>query len=152
MPDENLTARARIRVRAPAADVYRAFVDAARMRQFWFHRQDGQLVEGESSTWLLGDAPGAYAFEVIVRKLVEPVEIQIEWQGTDGRFTQVTWSIEATDDGDTVLSIEESGFAGEADAIVGQVVDSTGGFNQVVVAAKAYLEHGIAVNVVTDHA
>ena len=152
MSDKKLSARASIRIHAPAADVFSAFVDADRMRRFWFHREDGQLAAGKPSTWFLGDAPDAYSFEVNVRKLVEPRAIQIEWQGPDGRFTQVTWSIDACVTGDTVLTIEETGFAGEADAVVSRVIDSTCGFNQVVVAAKAFIEHRIAVNVVNDHA
>ena len=36
--------------------------------------------------------------------------------------------------------------------IVAQVVDSTCGFNQVIIAAKALVEHGIELNVVADHA
>ena len=48
-----------------------------------------------------------------------------------------------------MLTIEESGFAGAQDTVLKQALDSTGGFNQVVVAAKALVEHGIAMNVVS---
>jgi hypothetical protein len=75
----------------------------------------------------------------------------IVWE-RDGAFTQVTWSVEETEQGDTILTIEESGFTGSSDAIVEQAIDSTGGFNQVIVAAKAFIEHGIGMNVVADHA
>ena len=60
--------------------------------------------------------------------------------------------IRGGDNGDTILTIEESGFVGSSEAIVARVLDSTGGFNQVVVAAKAFIEHGIGLNVVASHA
>ena len=60
--------------------------------------------------------------------------------------------MEETEEGDTILTIEESGFAGSQEAIVERALDSTGGFNQVIIAAKALIEHGVAVNVVAAHA
>lgn len=149
---ETLSARARIRIHSAPADSFAAFADAAKMRQFWFHRLDDGLKEGESSKWSLGSGPNAYSFEVQVKEICEPEKILIEWQGENGRITQVVWSFEETDDGDTILTIEEFGFSGSSDEITKQVIDSTCGFNQVIVAAKAFIEHGIALNVVADHA
>ena len=87
-----------------------------------------------------------------MKKLREPGCIEIEWTGPDGNATTVAWSIRGSDNGDTILTIEESGFVGSSEAIVARVLDSTGGFNQVVVAAKAFIEHGIGLNVVASHA
>ena len=74
-----------------------------------------------------------------------------EWIGLDGNPTQVRWSFEKTDQGDTILTIEESGYSGSSNAIVERALDSTGGFNQVIIAAKALVEYGIELNVVSDH-
>ncbi len=76
----------------------------------------------------------------------------IEWVGQDGNPAQVEWTFEETDEGDTILVVEESGYVGDGNAIVERALDSTGGFNQVIVAAKALLEHGIELNVVASHA
>lgn len=152
MSTGNLTARARIRVRSAPADVFAAFADASKMSKFWFDRSDDGLTEGENSVWSLGSGPDAITFEVKVKQICEAEKIAIEWPGPGGNFRQVVWRFEGTSDGDTILSIEESGFSGRKDAIVEQVMDSTGGFNQVIVAAKALVEHGIEINVVTDHA
>ena len=46
--------------------------------------------------------------------------------------------------------MKHSGIAGTGDAVVEQLVDSTGGFALVLAAAKAYLEHGIELNIVAD--
>ena len=147
-----LSATARIRIRRSPSEVFAAFAAADKMSKFWFTRRDDGLRKGESVTWYLGSADDALAFDVHVAELREPEKIAIEWEGQDGNPTQVTWSFEGTDEGDTILTIEESGFAGTEEAIVESALDSTGGFNQVIIAAKALIEHGVAVNVVADHA
>lgn len=152
MTFENLSARARIRIRRSPAVVFAAFADAEKMSKFWFCRRDDGLVEGENSTWFLGSDKDAYSFDVQVKEICKPAKIAIDWEGLDGNYTQVVWLFEEIDGGDTILTIEESGFSGNSEAIVEQVVDSTCGFNQVIVAAKALIEHGVAINVVADHA
>lgn len=152
MNTEKLSARARIRIRSAPSDVFAAFANAANMSKFWFARSDDGLQQGKASTWSLGSGANAFSFDVNVKEVRKPEKIRIEWEGPDGNLTQVVWLFEGTDDGETILTIEESGFSGSADDIVKRVADSTGGFNQVIVAAKALIEHGVAVNVVTDHA
>lgn len=152
MNTDNLSARASIRIHKPAAVVFSAFAEAGAMSRFWFTRRDNGLREGESVTWYLGTANDAFAFEVEVLELRRDALIVIRWVGPDGNPTQVRWTFEETGEGDTILTIEETGFTGSPEAIVGRVIDSTGGFNQVIVAAKALVEHGVAVNVVAGHA
>jgi uncharacterized protein YndB with AHSA1/START domain len=148
---ENLSAKAEIRIRRTPPEVFSAFVDASAMSKFWFTRRDDGLKEAESVSWFIGGGENAISFDVHVKELIRPNRIVIEWEN-GGEFTQVTWSIEETEEGDTILTIEESGFTGSRDAIVERALDSTGGFNQVIVAAKALVEHGVELNVVADHA
>lgn len=149
---ENLSARAKIRIRRPPSEVFTAFADANAMGKFWFTRRDDGLKEGESVSWFVGSGEDAISFEVRVRELNHPNKIVIEWTGYDGKSTQVTWSFEEAENGHTILTIEESGFTGSRDAIVERALDSTGGFNQVIIAAKALIEHGVELNLVADHA
>jgi len=146
-----LSAIAGIRIRRPPADVFHAFADAAEMSKFWFTRRDDGLIEGEPCTWYLGSAEDAFSFEVDVIEVDRPHRLVIDWGHEDTR-ARVTWTFEADGDGHTMLRIEETGYTGDADAIVTRALDSTGGFNQVAVAAKAMLEYGAALNVVADHA
>ena len=152
MSFQTLSAKARIRIRRPPKEVFAAFADAEKMSKFWFSRRDEGLAEGQTSAWFLGVGPEAYSFNVQVKELCEPAKIVIDWEGEDGHFTQVTWDLEEVDGGETILTIEESGFTGDRESIVAQAMDSTCGFNQVIVAAKALIEHGIELNVVADHA
>ncbi|NKB33652.1 MAG: hypothetical protein GKR91_11195 [Pseudomonadales bacterium] len=150
MSAENNSAKASIRIYAPATDVLSAFTDAEKMSQFWFSRSDKGLKQGESVAFSIGTGEEAFTFDIVVKELDFPNRLVIEWQGLDELYTQVAWNcIEA--DGCTVLSIEETGFGGNEENIVTRVIDSTGGFNQVIVAAKAFIEHGVAINVVSSH-
>lgn len=150
----SLTARARIRINSEPEAVFAAFAEAEQMRRFWFTRTDDGLKAGETCRWSLGSGDDAFSFEVRVIDVDPPRRIVIEWPGVDGSHTRVEWRIEQAEKGDsagTVLTIEESGFSGSDADVVRRVLDSTGGFNQVIVAAKSLIEHGAAVNVVADH-
>ena len=145
-----ISARAETIVRAAPIDVFNAFVDAEIMSKFWFTRRDEGLREGETMSWFVGEAKDAYAFEVHVREIKKPELIRIDWKFRE-HYNQVRWLIQETKDGHSKLTIEESGFQGSEDQIIAGALDSTGGFNQVSIALKAYLEHDAIINVVTDH-
>lgn len=148
---DTISAKARALIRRPPSEVFAAFEQAEAMSKFWFTRRDEGLKQGQSVTWFLGQAEDAVSFPVHVIELDPPCKLVIEWEGPDGNTTRVTWSLEATASNDTILTIEETGFQGSQEAIVERALDSAGGFNQVIVAAKALIEHGIALNVVADH-
>ena len=147
---EELSAIARTIVRRPMAEVFAAFADAGKMSRFWFTRRDDGMKEGETVSFAMGPQDGAFSFDVRVTAVNEPHRIVFEWEGPDGASTQVTFSFDETEGGDTILTIEETGFSGSER--IERALDSTGGFNQVIIAAKALVEHGVAINVVTDHA
>ncbi|MCW8109897.1 SRPBCC domain-containing protein [Alteromonas ponticola] len=147
----NLVARAQSIVRSSPDKVFEAFVNPERMKKFWFHRTDSGLKMGESVTWFIGDDDDAFGFTVQVLELKKDSLIHIKW-GNEDTWTEVRWILEETNTGDTKLTIEETGFTGSNDDIIVRALDSTGGFNQVIVAAKALLEHNTVINIVTDHA
>ncbi len=146
----NISARAQTLVRTSPSLVYEAFVDAGTMSKFWFTRRDDGLKAGETVSWFIGEDKEAFAIKVRVIELKKPERILIEW-GDGDEFTHVLWKMEETADGHTKLVIEESGFAGSAEEVTIQALDSTRGFNQVIIALKALVEHGVAINVVADH-
>ena len=151
MEPSELTAKAAIIVRRPPTDVFDAFADPRSMSRFWFTRRDDGLEQGESILLYVGAGHDAFSFEARVIELSRPDKLVIDW-GTGDEYTRVSWSFAETDNGDTILAVEESGFTGSDDEIIARALDSTGGFNQVVVAAKALVEHGVAMNLVADRA
>ncbi|MDE0307486.1 MAG: SRPBCC domain-containing protein [Albidovulum sp.] len=149
MPTDEITAKAQILIRRPRNEVFNAFMDPAVMSKFWLKRKDKGLREGDKITWFVGDASDAFEIEVRVMSIKQPSQIKIEW-GQDGQFTTVTWTLDEQNPDVTRLVIEERGFIGTRDEVVSQALDSTGGFNQVIVALKALLEHNSTINVVAD--
>ena len=51
----------------------------------------------------------------------------------------------------TLVVIRNWGFHGDADKIVADAIDSTGGFSFVLAGLKAFAEHHIELNLVRDH-
>lgn len=146
----NNTASAKIRIHASAAAVLSVFTEADKMSRFWFARSDDGMMQGESVTFTIGSGETAFSFDAYVAELDFPNKLVLQWNGPHSRNTVTFICTES--ENSTVLSIEEVGFGGDDETIVSSVLDSTGGFNQVIVAAKALVEHGIALNVVNDHA
>ena len=148
---DSISAKAQMVIRATPQAVFDAFVDASTMSKFWFTRRDGGLSEGDTVFWYIGVEENANAIEVRVKELKQPEKIHIEW-GEGEEFTEVVWRIENSGDKNSKLTIEEFGFTGSTNEIVTKALDSTKGFNQVIVALKALLEHNAHINVVADHA
>jgi len=147
---DTISAKAESIVRASPDAVFSAFVNAEKMSKFWFTRRDEGLQEGKTMAWFVGKAKDAYAIKVRVTEIKESELIRINWQFGE-HVTQVLWLIQDTHDGHSLLTIEESGFEGTESQILAKALDSTGGFNQVIIALKALLEHDAIINVVTDH-
>jgi uncharacterized protein YndB with AHSA1/START domain len=135
-------------IRKPIAEVFRAFVDPAITTKFWFTKSSGKLAPGARVRWdweMFG-----VSADVAVKEVQENGRILIEW-GRHDRSTTVELRFVPTDKG-TYVQATESGFTGTGDEVVAHALDSTGGFSLVLAAAKALLEHDIALTVVLDHA
>jgi uncharacterized protein YndB with AHSA1/START domain len=139
---ETYTAAAAMLIRRPAAEVYEAFVDPAVTSRFWFTEGSARLDSGEPVTWTWG-MYGVSA-SVTVRELVPNARIAVEW-GDPGQATPVTWTFTDRGDGTTFVEIVNDGLGS-----VEELAGSTGGFTLVLAGAKAWLEHGIELNLVAD--
>lgn len=142
-------ATAQMLIRRPAAEVFEAFADPAVTTRFWFSKGSGRLEVGREVRWeweMYG-----VGTPVAVREIEPNRRILIDW-GDEGETTQVEWRFEPRGEDRTFVTVRNWGFAGDADKMVAQALDSTGGFNLVLAGAKAFLEHGIALNLVADHA
>jgi uncharacterized protein YndB with AHSA1/START domain len=133
-------------VRRPAADVFEAFVDPAITTQFWFTKGSARLEPGKPVQWKWE----MYDISIeVTAKTIEPNRrIVIEWPGYGG-LTTVEWKFEPHPEG-TFVTITEAGFTGDGDELVKQVTQSTQGFSLVLAGLKAYLEHGVRLNLVAD--
>lgn len=134
-------------IRKPVADVFEAFMDPDITTSFWFTKSSGRLEAGHEIRW---DWEMYGVSTLVFVKTVEPDKrIVIEWDGYSGRTT-VEWHFSARDDATTYVDITESGWTGSGDELVKYVVDSTQGFTWTLAGLKAFLEHGIKLNLVAD--
>jgi uncharacterized protein YndB with AHSA1/START domain len=140
-------ARTEMLIRRPIAEVFEAFVDPTVTTRFWFTKSSGKLEAGKQVRWEW-EMYGA-STEVKVKALEKNERIVIEWEGPGG-WTTVEFGFASRAEKGTLVSITNTGFGGDADEIVSQVVDATGGFSLVLAGAKAFLEHKIMLNLIAD--
>jgi uncharacterized protein YndB with AHSA1/START domain len=134
-------------IRKPVAEVFEAFIDPGITTKFWFTKSSGRLEAGKQVQWEWE----MYGISIPVTvKTIEPNQhIVIEWPGY-GSPTTVEWIFTSLEDGTTFVSITNSGFTGDGDAVVKQAIDSTQGFSLVLAGLKALLEHNVRLNLVAD--
>ena len=146
--DNEIVAKIELLIRRPVAQVFEAFVNPDVITKFWFNRTSGSLAADASVTWYWDIYEAST--EVRVLAFEQDRRIYIEWDVNMDNPSRVEWTFEDRGDDGTYVSVVNSGFDSEADDVIERVVDSTGGFALVLAAAKAYLEHGVELNIVAD--
>ena len=148
MTESGYTARAAMLVRKPVAEVYEAFVDPVITSRFWFTdgsaRLDEVLPFGQEGTvtwtWTMHGATA----EVAVTALELNRRIAIRWgEGED--TTPVEWTFTDRGDQGTFVEIANGGLG-----TIEELAAATEGFTLVLANAKAWLEYGLALNLVAD--
>ena len=134
-------------IRRPVADVFEAFLNPDVTTKFWFTRSSGRLEAGKDVVWQweMYDA----STRVSVRTIEPKRRIVIEWDGYSGRTT-VEWKFAALATDATFVSITESGWTGDVDALISYVCSSTEGFTWTLAGLKALLEHNLRLDLVAD--
>ena len=140
-------AKAEMLIRKPVSEVFEAFINPEITTKFWFTKSSGRLEAGKKITWTweMYNASG----EVNVKEVEKNKRILIEWI-YNGVLTPVEWILTTYGKDATYVSITNSGFDGDGDKVVEDALGSKGGFTWVLAGAKAYLEHGIELNLIAD--
>lgn len=141
--------KAQMLIRRPVREVFEAFADPAVTTQFWFTKGSGRLEPGARERWdweMYG-----VGTHVVVKALEPDRRIVIEWEGQLGPET-VEWTFEPRAGDTTFVTITVSGVTGPGDDVVRAALDNMGGFSLVLAGCKAWLEHGVRLNLVGDHA
>ncbi len=118
-------AKAEMLIRKPVAKVFEAFVEPAITTKFWFTRSSGRLEPGKQIQWEW-EMFNASA-QISVKAIEQNKRILIEWS-SNAAPTTVEWIFTQVTDDTTFVSITNTGFSGDGDEIVKQVVGSTEGF------------------------
>ena len=140
-------AKAEMLIRKPIKIVFQAFINPEITTKFWFTKSSGKLEEGKETQWTWE----MYNHSISVRtKTIEPnKKIVIEW-GNDDEISTVEWTFKNLGEAGTFVSILNSGFQGDTEMLISQIRDSTEGFTLVLAGLKAYLEHNIELNLISD--
>ncbi len=136
---------AQMLIHRPAQEVFRAFQDPAVTTRFWFTHGSGPVVEGAELTWTW-DMYGV-STRVRVKAVEANARLLVEW---DDPPCPVEWVFVPRDERSTLVRITNSGFRGSPDEVLAQAIDAKGGFTTVLAGLKAWLEHGIELNLVRD--
>lgn len=115
--------------------------------KFWFTRSTGRLDESPHVRWDW-EMYGVHS-DVDVVELKPNERIVITWSGYQAR-ERVEWTFVDRGDGTTYVTIEDSGFVGNPEELAAQAVSATEGFAYTLAGAKAWLEHGLQLNLVPD--
>lgn len=134
-------------IRKPIHEVFKAFINPEITTKFWFTKSSGKLEQGKHIEWTWEMYGVSVA--VFVKEIIPNEKIVIEW-GNNPRKSTVTWTFKHLDEKGTYVEINNNGFSGDTDELVAQVKDSTKGFTFLLAGLKAYLEHGIQLNLVAD--
>jgi len=145
MPANSNSSNAQMLIRKPVADVFQAFIDPSITRNFWFTKGSGKLEVNKNLVW---------EWEMYnVSATVTPLEILrnqkilFEW---DEPARTVEFGFTPLNDSATYVTVTEWGYQQTGDELIAVIKDSTGGFTTVLDGAKAFLEHGIQLNLIAD--
>ncbi len=136
---------AQMLIRKPAEMVFQAFTDPAITKNFWFTKASGKLETGKNITWeweMYGISTNVFVKEITTNR-----QIIIEWNQP---LTTVEFNFTSLRDDTTYVVIKNYEFHQQGDELINAIRDNTGGFTTVLDGAKAYLEHGINLNLIAD--
>ena len=139
------TVETQMMIRKPVATVFQAFIDPAVTANFWFTKSSGKLETGKTVTWEW-EMYGASS-RVVTKEIIQNELIATEWGDP---VTKVDYHFKALTDDTTYVTIKNYGFNLSGDELINVVKDSTGGFTTALDGLKAWLEHGIRLNLVLD--
>lgn len=133
-----------VMVQKPVSEVFDAVYNPEKLRKYFATAgASAPLEEGAIVEWAFDDFDGGAAIPIKVRRSVKDSLITIEWEAGDGEYnTIVEFKFEPEADGETLLTITESGWKETQKALNFSYLNCHG-WTQMQACLKAYLEYGI---------
>ena len=144
-----------IHVARPVGEVFEAVADPKELSSYFTTGgASGRLEAGKTVTWDFHDFPGAFPVEV--DEVVPNERIVLRWEAAEGEQlseegiaitpagyqTTVTLTFKPTEDGRTLVEIEEKGWR-ETEAGLQASYGNCMGWSQMLAALKMWVEHRI---------
>lgn len=136
---------AKMLIRKPSSEVFEAMINPEITKNFWFTKSSGKLEANKSVTWEWE----MYQVSAVVNvtTIIENEKIKFEWNNP---ARTVEFQFESMSDNSTYVSVKEYGYTETGEELLAIIRDSTGGFTTVLDGMKAFLEHGINLNLIAD--
>ncbi|WP_223589328.1 SRPBCC family protein [Neobacillus bataviensis] len=129
----------KMKIVTPANEVFEAFVDPAKIGNFWFSSSSERWEAGKTIT-LRYDEYNAEV-DIEVKEVVANKKIVFQW-GANGEGHTVTMLLEEQNDSSTIIEITEEGFNENDSDIINQIIDNKEGWVYMLTCLKGYLELG----------
>jgi uncharacterized protein YndB with AHSA1/START domain len=142
---KDIIVKAEMLIRKPQAEVFNAFADPAITTRFWFTKSSGAVEASKRLKWeweMYGVAD-----DVVIQAVEAPRRIVFEWSFPKSNIVEMTFAPHAKG---AMVSVTNSRLRG--DDVIAEALDLTQGWNLVLAAAKAWLEHGVDLRVIEDKA
>ncbi|ACU03503.1 SRPBCC family protein [Pedobacter heparinus] len=142
---ENPYVEVQMLIRKPASEVFEAFIDPEITKNFWFTRGSGKLEEGRTITWEW--EMYNVSSQVFVKEILPNQKISVQW---DQYQTTVDFEFKPLGEDSTYVTIKQYGFKTTGAELLAEINGASGGFTTVIDGLKAYMEHGINLNLIAD--
>jgi uncharacterized protein YndB with AHSA1/START domain len=141
MSDSNLEldVNVRDRILKPVNDVFAAFVDPAKMSQYFISGASGPMKAGTKVEWEFADVGAKVLIDVL--EVEENRRIVFEG-GPCGARSRTTIELRADDSNTTIVSINEAKFPTDHEGVK-RALGQTAGWTYTLACLKAYLQFGI---------
>ena len=136
---KDLEVKAEVRIGKPAADVFEAIVDPAKMSGYFISSGSGRLEAGKTVQWTWGDV-GAEA-PVQVLEVRKDQKVSFTW-GPPEQASRVDLVLVPESPEATAVEVTEGRWPSD-DAGIERLAGQTFGWAHFLLCLKAYLEHGI---------
>ncbi|MEH7225004.1 SRPBCC family protein [Bacillus sp. JJ1566] len=133
----NLT---KMKISKPVNEVFEAFVDPAKIGNFWFSSSSERWEQGKIITLRYNE----YNAEVLieVKEIELNSKIVFQW-GANGAGHTVTITLNELDDASTIVEINEEEFNENNADFISQILDNKEGWVFMLTCLKAYLEFDV---------
>ncbi|KQL52629.1 hypothetical protein AN964_03175 [Heyndrickxia shackletonii] len=133
----NLT---KMKILKPAHDVFEAFADPSKIKNFWWSSSSERWEQGKAIT-LTYDEYDAQ-LEIKIAEVDPDKKIVFLW-GAPGAENVVTISLKELDSSTTIIEVNEDGFKSDDPELLYKMIDNKEGWVYMLTCLKGYLEHGI---------
>ncbi len=133
----NLT---KFKILKPASEVFEAFVDPAKISNFWFSHSSERWEEGKTITLKYEEYNAE--LDIDIKEIEKNKKIVFQWGGDEEGHT-ITITLKELEPHSTIIEVLEEGFNESDDDFVNQLIDNKEGWVFMLTSLKAYLEFGV---------